>query len=239
MAQHNKIQLVSSEKIIDVIDAMYFHQNTLQLSQDIEACQFRNFCRIKLVNLHTQEFVVRPKDLEIPFSFNEKLYIHAQNISGSITFKTKAATFCRERFLSLKIPQKIIIKNQRESERHDFSKYNVVVYYTNPTIQDFDFETSSQKAKLFDISDTGISIVTNIDIRTTAYKENDKIIFSSINTLSLKERITGKITYISKFQKNDNEFYRIGIQFDQEIPFEKILENLTDVQLVKDNKRIL
>jgi hypothetical protein len=211
--------------ILKICENSYAHKTPLILHQP--GLKFKAL--IVAVNLNTQELVIRPVDPSTDFSVldpNTDLYIN--NAPNSILFRTNFRGKVRPYFAIIKIPDSLLIRNHRETQRTNFNHIKLPVHFKNFTIFDYQLRNQQIEADIFDLSESGIALKTEVET-IQRFKENDKIIFTLVNGYSFTRKVEGRLIYVKEYENFMHEsYYKMGIAFSDDscgVTFKRFIDN--------------
>ena len=219
-----KDQLIDNPaEVITVLESFLLSEDPLLLWQQ-RGRIIKSWSIIKQVNLNSNHLIVRPQHSSEFFRFDPLLPIYIKNQSGHIFIKTNIDTFCRKYFLKIEIPKELFILNARISPRYNLEERNIDIYYNNFTTLDYSLSSLNQRAKLVDISTTGVALKLNAK---GALYPNDSLLFSFINNISFPQKTSGQVIYVKKMKSfSESDYYKVGIHFDQSIHLQNLLQQI-------------
>jgi hypothetical protein len=136
---------------------------------------------------------------------------------GSMVFKADLCEIYQSQVISL-FPEEIHLKDLRDCERRPIKNHhrNIIqgmIFFP------LDIKPLDIKLPVFDISESGISLIINKK-EANKIKADLKIFIHKIGLHTLKNSITGKIIYLAPYVENNkvnDDLFRIGVKFDKKI----------------------
>lgn len=181
------------------------------------------------VNSYHEQIILRPNNFKYPFFFNSFEDVLVQNQIGNISFSTNTGKISRSNFLILKIPFKIDFKDRRKVFREDFKEEKFRVEFNNFRTLNYTKESIFNVGHILDISEKGISIKAEND-KVKNFSVGDRLIFTLIHNYPIKEKISGTIRTINEVNSPKKKpFFRFGIEFDQTIDIDPIIEHFETI----------
>ncbi|MCO4792560.1 MAG: PilZ domain-containing protein [Bacteriovoracaceae bacterium] len=216
-------------KDVAIIQNMFENSRTFNSPITINQPGIQTKAKIVAVNINTNELVIRPFFSGGSFpEFIDTGEILISNKSNSIVYRTSFRGKVRPFLAIIKIPDLLIIRNMRQTNRTNLEHISLPVHFKNFTIFDYVLRNQQIEANIFDLSDSGIALSTEFN-EIDNFKENDKIIFTLVNGYSFNKKVEGRLIYVnenSDYQKEQN--FKIGIAFSDDtsgITFKKFIEN--------------
>lgn len=220
----NKVLIEYKNEILATIEKIFLHQNPVILIQENGDDLIERWALIKHLNAVSNEITLRPVNDDEIFEFTQKDKITVKNASESIVFETKVASICKDKILSINIPEAIYLENTRNNTRYHFGHKSHPVFLYNLNAD----PENELRATLLDVSVSGIALRVECS-ELEAFKESDKLSFLKIHNYSFSEDTFGTIVYVRKVQEyGTTQYYKLGIHFDSPIPLSPILERLRE-----------
>ncbi|MEI8346856.1 MAG: hypothetical protein WCG27_05285, partial [Pseudomonadota bacterium] len=224
---HESCIIYDNEVIFELCERLLSFQGPLTLTQEhLGKITQKHTAILNFIDYHSQQLIFRPEDLQNKMKFDIQKSINVVNGSENIIFSGQVGTICRPKFLHLRLPAELYLKNNRSNKRHHLEKLQIPVLFTNFTIQDFNMQTINLDAELIDVSITGMSLKINLaDLGN--HHVNDKVIITSINNKLLENKITGKIVYLRPIKRQNRiEYCKLAVKFDAPLATYQILSYL-------------
>ncbi len=215
--------ITNFQEKLAIIQKMEIFRNPLIIWQENRDKVFESYGTLKFVNEWNGNLSLRPLGIENPFKYKRRYKVALQNENGNILMETEVGNVSRPRYLSLKMPEEILFKNLRKSDRFQTTN-GTTTHFTNINTFNYSVRSSKIGANVVNISETGICFKTNNPF-IYYFQNNDRIIFNSFNDFVLREKFLGTIKFLKNFpQKEESDQYMVGVEFDNPIGIDDIFE---------------
>jgi hypothetical protein len=222
----NKNFLISSVKKIDLMDKFLKNKTPLLLERIVDEKKIAyTLGHIVQVNPFHEQVVLRPTNFKYPFFFQPFEEITVRNQTGNISFSTNTGKISRSHFLLLKLPFKINFEDRRKFFREDFGSDRFMVEFNNVRTLDYSKDSIFNIGQIMDISEMGMSIRAEYG-KVKNFTVGDRLIFTLIHNYPINEKISGTIRTINEIKAPKRKpYFRFGIEFDQTIDIDPIIEH--------------
>ena len=219
-----------ASSILKICENSYAKQSPIILHQP--GLKFKAV--IVAVNFNTQELVIRPAEPYTDFlCLKSNAEVLVNNAPNSILYKTIFRGKIHRFFAIIKIPDRLLIRNHRETPRKNFCHIKLPVHFKNFTIFDYKIRNQQHEADIFDLSETGIALHTG-ENTIEKFNENDKIVFTLVNGYSFSRKVEGRMVYVNKYNTfNRESYFKMGIAFSNNksgAAFKKFIDNQVVIQ---------
>jgi hypothetical protein len=203
----------------------YLH-TVMRFEKDLLVAETRGVtyqkCNLRNLNIFSHEMSLSPKEKEIRLEMEVGSDIIVMDgPGGRIKFETEMTKGFVGRLINLKIPHRIIIKNERAFNRFRLdTKERIDFLVFNESFHSYDRNFPDVDGSVIDVSPTGFGL----KIPPSAQKfffSGDLVNFTLDKDLEFLKNLKGRVRYkafVPQY-KNTEAFIKLGVELENELPW--------------------